>query len=125
MKLASVCLLLAAAANALQLAPRALVGRTCASVRMVEPTDVDKPAEQLTISDEQIAAAAEKASQQKADPFAGAKVEKREPEPFDPRLIVYVSIPALVLVAQLFFTFSRDMMAGDVVGPAVMDLWIQ
>jgi len=45
----------------------------------------------------------------------------REEEPFDPRIILYVSLPALVLGAQLFFTFSRDMLAGDQVGPAVMD----
>ena len=32
---------------------------------------------------------------------------------FDPRIILYVSLPALVLVGQLFFTFSRDAL-GDV-----------
>jgi len=121
---AALLVLLTTTASALQLGPRMPVGRTVALITMAEPTNGNKPAEQITISDEQIAAAAQK-SQAGADPFAGVQVEKREPEPFDPRIIVYVSIPALVLVAQLFFTFSRDMMAGDVVGPAIMDLWIQ
>jgi len=48
---------------------------------------------------------------------------KKEQEPFDPRIIVYVSLPALVLGAQLFFTFSRDALSGDAVGPAIMDSW--
>jgi len=37
---------------------------------------------------------------------------KKEQEPFDPRIIVYVSLPALVLGAQLFFTFSRDALSA-------------
>ena len=51
-----------------------------------------------------------------------AKPQQSQDEPFDPRIIVYVSLPALVLAAQLFFTFSRDALTGDAVGPAVMDL---
>ena len=47
---------------------------------------------------------------------------KEEAEPFDPRIILYVSLPAVVLGAQLFFTFSRAALTGDAVGPAVMDL---
>jgi hypothetical protein len=43
------------------------------------------------------------------------------PEPFDPRIILYVSLPALVLVGQLFFTFSRDTLSDASLGPAVMD----
>ena len=51
-----------------------------------------------------------------------ADPQPSQDEPFDPRIIVYVSLPALVLAAQLFFTFSRDALTGDAVGPAVMDL---
>ena len=35
-----------------------------------------------------------------------------EKESFDWRIIIYVSIPAVVLGAQLFFTFSRDAFIG-------------
>lgn len=41
-------------------------------------------------------------------------------EGFDYRIIGYVGLPALVLIGQLFFTFSRDAM-GEMV-PAVMDV---
>ena len=42
---------------------------------------------------------------------------------FDPRFILYVSLPALVLIGQLFFTFSRDALGEAALGPAVMDLY--
>lgn len=45
-------------------------------------------------------------------------------EGFDPRIILYVSIPALVLFGQLFFTFSRDALGDAALGPAVMDMWV-
>ena len=45
-------------------------------------------------------------------------------EGFDPRLVLYVSLPALVLVGQLFFTFSRDALGDVALGPAVMDLYL-
>eukprot|EP00320_Phaeocystis_rex_P022016 CAMPEP_0119058492 /NCGR_PEP_ID=MMETSP1178-20130426/2799_1 /TAXON_ID=33656 /ORGANISM="unid sp, Strain CCMP2000" /LENGTH=135 /DNA_ID=CAMNT_0007039429 /DNA_START=39 /DNA_END=446 /DNA_ORIENTATION=- len=48
---------------------------------------------------------------------------QEEKEAFDPRIILYVSLPALVLGAQLFFTFSRDAFTGtENVGAANMDL---
>ena len=40
---------------------------------------------------------------------------------FDPRIILYVSLPALVLLGQLFFTFSRDALGDVALGPAIMD----
>ena len=42
-------------------------------------------------------------------------------EGFDPRVIAYVSLPALVLGGQLFFTFSRDALGDAALGPAIMD----
>ena len=42
-------------------------------------------------------------------------------EGFDPRVILYVSLPALVLIGQLFFTFSRDALGDVALGPAMMD----
>jgi len=122
-------LLLAAGAPALQMSlgagPRRTVARAAAPLLMAEPAD----GEPTVITDEQIATAAKAASAPGVDPFASTEVkpepEPSAPEPFDLRIILYVSVPAVVLVGQLFFTFSRDMMAGDVVGPAVMDLWIQ
>jgi len=45
-------------------------------------------------------------------------------EGFDPRIIVYVSLPALVLLGQLFFTFSRDALGDAALGPAMMDLYM-
>ena len=41
-----------------------------------------------------------------------------------PKFLIYVSLPALVLLGQLFFTFSRDALGDTALGPAVMDLWI-
>jgi len=90
--------------------------------------------EQLT--PEQIVAAAEAASEpsgeavawpeSKAPPPGGAPIaapEDRE-DGFDPRLILYVSLPALVLIGQLFFTFSRDALGDAALSPAVMDLYV-
>ena len=45
-------------------------------------------------------------------------------EGFDPRVIIYVSLPALVLLGQLFFTFSRDTLGETALGPAIMDLYM-
>ena len=44
-----------------------------------------------------------------------------DPKEFDPRIILYVSLPALVLIGQLFFTFSRDALGDVALGPAIMD----
>lgn len=52
------------------------------------------------------------------DPTVGPK------EGFDPRILLYVSLPALVLIGQLFFTFSRDALGDAALGPAVMDVWV-
>ena len=88
------------------------------------------------LSAEQIKAAAEKASEpgQMAWPESKAptpgnepvmsREERGEAEGFDPRVILYVSLPALVLVGQLFFTFSRDALGDVALGPAVMDLYV-
>ncbi|EOD16672.1 hypothetical protein EMIHUDRAFT_421620 [Emiliania huxleyi CCMP1516] len=130
MKALLVLISTACAASALQLQARPPAPRTrlrvLAAPRLAEsaePESTPATPEPLTISDEQIAAAARAASEPGADPFAGFETAEppREEEPFDPRIIIYVSLPALVLGAQLFFTFSRDMLAGDQVGPAVMD----
>lgn len=80
---------------------------------------VDNPDATEELSSEQLLKAAEAAS----EPLP-VKQEEEIDDGFDPRLILYVSFPALVLVAQLFFTFSRDYISGDAAGPAVMDLWI-
>mmetsp|Transcript_38107 Transcript_38107/g.94741 ORF Transcript_38107/g.94741 Transcript_38107/m.94741 type:complete len:82 (+) Transcript_38107:2863-3108(+) len=76
-----------------------------------------EPEEKL--SDEQIRKAAEASA-----PPREAETTNETSEGFDPRIIVYVSLPALVLVAQLFFTFSRDALGDVALGPAVMDLYI-
>ena len=96
------------------------------------PAEGDAPTEEL--SAEQIVAAAEKASEQEAWPEAKPPAQLQpivttddgtEKEPFDPRFIVYVSIPALVLGGQLVFSFSRDALGDQALGPAVMtDLWM-
>lgn len=111
------------------------------SIRLQEPAE--KPPVAETISDEALLKAAQTASEAGAHlplypaalhanlryrpkpsassaPGAGGSVEE-EKEPFDPRLIVYVSLPALVLLGQLFFTFSRDALGDAALGPAVMD----
>ena len=61
------------------------------------------------------------------DAFARSAAGQELPpeEKSDPaKLLLYVSVPVLVLGLQLFFTFSRDTLSGDAVGPAVMDLWM-
>ena len=50
-----------------------------------------------------------------------APEEKRE---FDVRMIAYVGLPALVLIGQLFFTFSRDALGDTALQAAVMDLYL-
>ena len=120
------CALLVATASGLQLA----------SLRATAPTHARISALRLAedeLSTEQITQAAEAASAPQAWPEQKAPVpgnepvmskEERENDGFDPRIVVYVSIPALVLVGQLFFTFSRDALGEVALGPAVMDLMI-
>ena len=43
---------------------------------------------------------------------------------FDIKIIGYVALPALVLIGQLFFTFSRDALGDAALGPAIMDLYV-
>lgn len=53
----------------------------------------------------------------------GGGVQPEESDGFDPRLVLYVTVPALVLAGQLFFTFSRDAFVGtDNVGAANMEI---
>jgi hypothetical protein len=84
---------------------------------------------QEKLSDEQIKATADAASgetswpEQKpivpTIPRVDESVSKEEADPL--RLILYVSLPALVLIGQLFFTFSRDMLGDAALSPADMD----
>ena len=90
------------------------------------------------LSDEQIAATAAKATEDPASwpdakpPPQIASVQDAppaeglpsSPDGFDPRIIAYVGLPALVLIGQLFFTFSRDALGDVALGPAVMDLYL-
>jgi hypothetical protein len=124
--------LLAAPAAALQLAARVPAARPLTAraphVRLEEKPPM--PSEEL--SAEQIVATAEKASEpQEAWPesrpvpgLAPIVNDAGESKEFDPRFILYVSLPALVLGGQLFFTFSRDALGEMALGPAVMDLFI-
>ena len=116
--------------SALQLGTAALrpTLRSRASPIRLESTD--------ELSAEQIKAAAEKASEpgqmswpESKAPTPGnepvmTKEERGEAEGFDPRVILYVSLPALVLVGQLFFTFSRDALGDTALSAAVMDLYV-
>lgn len=83
----------------------------------------------VELSDEQIKAAAEKSAEPawpEAAPVPGLTpvINDDAQGEFDPRIILYVSLPALVLLGQLFFTFSRDALGDVALGPAVMDLWM-
>ena len=106
-----------------------------------EATDGASPAGSETLPAEAIARAAEAASEPSGpswpepqaqapapvDAFARSAAGQELPpeEKSDPtKLLLYVSVPVLVLGLQLFFTFSRDTLSGDAVGPAVMDLWM-
>ena len=112
--------LLATPALALQLAPlRAPLQAMRAPIVRLEETE---------LSDEQIAQAAEKASEpaeawpaQKPTFGVVPNTNEDDPKEFDPRIILYVSLPALVLIGQLFFTFSRDALGDVALGPAIMD----
>ena len=112
---------------ALQL-PRAPVAAPLARARPVRLQEPPSGADEL--SPEQIVAAAEKASEPawpESRPQPGVvpiAEDVANGDKFDPRFILYVSLPALVLGGQLFFTFSRDALGDNVLGPAVMDLWI-
>ena len=93
------------------------------------------------LSDEQIAATAARAAGEEGGveswpdakpPPQIASVEDAgpaeglpsSPDGFDPRIIAYVGLPALVLVGQLFFTFSRDALGDSALSAAVMDLYM-
>ena len=93
------------------------------------------------LSDEQIAATAARAAGEEVGveswpdakpPPQIASVEDAgpaeglpsSPDGFDPRIIAYVGLPALVLVGQLFFTFSRDALGDAALSAAVMDLYM-
>ena len=67
---------------------------------------------------------AEFATRELFDVRPEAAAEPAAKEPFDPRIILYVSLPLLVLGLQIFFTFSRDSLSEAALGPAVMDLWL-
>ena len=120
----------ATAASGLQLSPAArpsLVARSAARVSTLRCEE---------ISDDQIKAAAETASEdgkmlwpESNAPVPGnepvlSKEERGESDGFDPRVILYVTVPALVLGGQLFFTFSRDALGETALGPAMMDLYL-
>jgi len=121
------CLLaLLACASAFELRAVPLARSRCAvsslhGLRLQE----GKPEPVQELSSETIAKAAEVASAPGAGaPSASPGAAEEEEEVFDPRIIVYVSLPALVLLGQLFFTFSRDALGDTALGPAVMDLWV-
>ena len=119
-----------ASASGLQLSPAARPSLAARSAARVSTLRCEE------ISDEQIKAAAEKASEdgktlwpESQAPMPGnepmlSKEERGESEGFDPRVILYVSLPALVLLGQLFFTFSRDALGEAALGPATMDLFL-
>ncbi len=87
-----------------------------------DSTDVELAPETIVAAAEAAAAGGTNAAPTASDSLGVPPPAKEEAEPFDPRIILYVSLPAVVLGAQLFFTFSRDALTGDAVGPAVMDL---
>mmetsp|Transcript_50369 Transcript_50369/g.116272 ORF Transcript_50369/g.116272 Transcript_50369/m.116272 type:complete len:123 (-) Transcript_50369:290-658(-) len=105
---------------ALSLQPRMPGSRLLSHAHLLRMADEPAPAPEA-VSDGSMPLEPEKvlAAAQAVGPAAEAG--DRQSEPFDPRIIVYVSLPALVLGAQLFFTFSRDALGGDAVGPAIMD----
>ena len=82
------------------------------------PTEDGLPSTKL--SDETLRNAVETASEPGMTPASTPGAPPRvieQDEKFDPRIIVYVSLPALVLGAQLFFTFSRDSFSGELALP--------
>jgi len=86
-------------------------------------------AEEIVLSDDTIVKAAVAADtsswpEGKPKPATPEDTSVGPSEGFDPRVILYVSLPALVLIGQLFFTFSRDTLGDAALGPAVMDLWV-
>ena len=137
-------LLAAAPVTALQLLATPRVAPGLARLPAVHLEDDQVPSDQLSV--EQIVAAAEKAAPSAPPPQASGAPASGEPEwsvqrpppqlapipnPADegkfeigPKFLIYVSLPALVLLGQLFFTFSRDALGDTALGPAVMDLWI-
>ena len=136
------CLLLAAAgASGLQLAAAPSSLHRPQLVRHGAPCmqESPEPPPSQQLSDETLRKAAETASEpsaawptpepqraainEPASYAAGGGVVPEESDEFDPRIILYVGVPALVLIGQLFFTFSRDAFVGtDNVGAANMDV---
>ena len=135
---AKLVLLLACSASALQLAHlggarRAVAGarpRT-AALRLAEGSDGEMGGWRANadgsdpLSAEQLQAAAKAASEPAGGGPGlfqpGTDTSVGPAEGFDPRIILYVSLPAIVLFGQLFFTFSRDALGDDALGPAIMD----
>lgn len=119
-----------ATAAALQLPRVPLAAPPLARARA--PLLQEKPVPSEELSAEQIVAAAEKAGEPvgaeswpEMKPIGGQTelaedVESKEAQ-FDPRFVLYVSLPALVLGGQLFFTFSRDALGDAALGPAIMN----
>ena len=118
-----------AAASALQVplsAHRPLGRPAPSSVRSVPHPILQEGKEETVLSDEAIKGAAAAAS---GGETSWPQAQPKGPTPddtsvgpsegFDPRIIIYVSLPALVLLGQLFFTFSRDALGDVALGPAV------
>jgi len=132
----TVALLAFSAATALRvsgvatLRPQTCARRSPAAPLLKEGVDGQPASDQLP--PEQIRAAADAASAPEAWPESQAPTPGGAPvltpeeisDGFDPRIILYVSLPALVLLGQLFFTFSRDALGDAALGPAVMNLYI-
>ncbi len=124
------CLALAPASAFHLAASPALRTRSIARCGLLRLDGTDGEPEPIT--PEQLQSAAEAASEPMSWPSPNA-APAPAPAPtkaeegggkFDPRIIIYVSLPALVLIAQLFFTFSRDSLSDAALSPAVMDVWL-
>ena len=102
-----------------------LMARTAAAVARSAQLSLQEGKKPSVLSDETITNAAAAASgetlwpQAKPKPITPDDTSVGPSEGFDPRIIVYVSLPALVLLGQLFFTFSRDALGDAALGPAV------
>lgn len=124
------CVLLAAAGAAgLQLAAPSSLHRPQLRHGALCMQDSPTPPPSDKLSDETLRKAVESASEpsaawptpepqraainQEPASYAPPVTAPVEDEKFDPRIILYVGVPALVLGAQLFFTFSRDAFTGE------------
>ena len=102
-----------------------LMARTAAAVARSAQLSLQEGKKPSVLSDETITNVAAAASgetlwpQAKPKPITPDDTSVGPSEGFDPRIIVYVSLPALVLLGQLFFTFSRDALGDAALGPAV------